>query len=120
MLACMKAIQASGNPFPLPKSWNAGISFFTAQGERYPAAWRKMMERNERVRPTQFESIIHNAAPGYAAIQLGLIGPQLTLTYGDPHMAAELQLLAGRSKFMLVCKSELEGPAECYALEVAA
>ena len=116
-LACRKAVEETCLPIPLPKELNPGIAFFTLKGEQWPYTWRAMAASKDRVRPTQFEGIIHNSAPGFAAIQLGLTGPQFALVGGDARAVAETQLKVGRSKFMLVCHADLES-AECYALEV--
>ncbi len=116
-LACRAAIQNAGRGLPLPKELNAGIAFFTSNGENFAAHWREQTCRGKPLRPTQFESAIHNAAAGYCAIQLGLIGPQIVLVGGNIGAAARLQLLFGRSRFMLVCEAHDSTPASCYVLE---
>lgn len=118
LLACVRALEKTNYCLPLDDSLNAGIAFYTRQGEKYPFVFREMTARHERVRPAQFESAIHNSAPGYVAIQLKLTGPQLVLVAGSVRAVAELQLLSGRSKLMFVCEAEWEGPASCYILGV--
>jgi hypothetical protein len=116
LLACSRAIILAGYHIPLDVTLDPGIAFFTLTGEKYPEAWAAL-PLGSKPKPTQFESIIHNSAPGYAAIQLGLTGPQIVLVNGNIEKVATLQLISGRSRFMLVCRSEAEGPASCYVLE---
>ncbi len=116
-LACRAAIQNAGRELPLPKQLNAGIAFFTSNGEDFAAHWREQTCQGKPLWPTQFESAIHNAAAGHCAIQLGLTGPQIVLVGGNIKRAAEWQLLSGRSRFMLICAADESVPATCYVLE---
>jgi len=119
-LACFTAIMKTVRfAPPLPKDLNAGIAFSTVRGENYPLMWRIADAGGRRMRPRQFDSSVHNSAPGASAIRLGLFGPQIVLVEGDARFAAELQIKCGRSRFMLVCSAEAGGPATCYVLEAS-
>ncbi|KKN32852.1 hypothetical protein LCGC14_0809700 [marine sediment metagenome] len=115
-LACNRALRSAGKSVPLPAHLNAGIAFSTVKGERFPHVWRDLVIAGKKLRPGHFLSAIHNAIPGYCAIQLGLIGPQIVLTSGSALQAAELQLLIGRAKLMLVCVPT-GGKALAYVME---
>jgi len=98
-------------------SERVGIALLTDYGERFPTLWRELDEQDKKLRPSHFEMAIHNSAAGYAAIALGLTGPQVVLVSGSIHFAAELQLLSGRADLMLVCEADEGIEAQCYVLE---
>lgn len=114
--ACRMALYCTSYRSPLSSRLNVGIALLTDYGERFPNLWLEIAERGQKLRPAHFESSIHNSAAGYAAIMLGLQGPQIVLVGGDIHLAAKLQLLSGRSRLMIVCIADV-GSAECYVLE---
>ena len=115
--ACHRALVASGIPAEKLAEMNPGIAFFSLRGdENWPAKWVRETTAGHRVRPSDFEGIVHNSAPGYSSIQLHLTGPQIALVGGDIRVAADLQILAGRSRFMIVCTAT-PNEAAAYALE---
>lgn len=103
--ACLGAMMNAKVLYPFIEDARAGIVLFTEWSEFYPQAFRRLMREGKRVRPTQFETIIHNSATGFVAIRFGLRGPQLTLVAGNIEDVATLQLERGRARYMLVCET---------------
>lgn len=110
MLACKRALEAEN--FKIPVIPIAGIVFVSRSGEKYPSEiWRKQAAI---VRPTQFGSAILNSAAGYAAIELGLRGPQIVVVHGDAAAIAVQQIQQKRSQIMLICVDSLDDPVKPY------
>lgn len=105
VLSIRKALMKAGwNSYPLPADLNAGITCLTPSGEGQTEAWAYKVQRGRlRAHPREFGGLIHNSAAGRAAIQFGLIGPQVVVISGDVLHIAKLQLFSNRTKLMVVC-----------------
>ena len=110
MKSCRRSISAVDSWAVDPWPAATGIAFLTVTSERYPEIWAATLN-GPRLRASQFGSTVHNSGSGAVAIALGLRGPQVTLVAGDILQAAKLQILAGRTRMMVVCACELMGPA---------
>lgn len=102
-LAVGRALYA-GSFGSLPRHIVGGIIGTTAYGDRYPEL---VLDRDYRLRPTEFGASVLNSGVGHCAIVFGLRGPQFTLTEELPvrtlvNMSAT-QIAAGRADLMVMC-----------------
>lgn len=116
VLACQRAVEMAQSHSQGLVFSNTGVAFLTQTGERFPSLWASGLRVGKRLTAHQFTQAIHNAAPGKAAIALGLKGPQIVLTAGDIELAARIQISSGRAVAMLVCRYEFHGLATCSVI----
>lgn len=103
ILSIRKALIRAKKEIPIPKDLNAGISIITPSGEGQCESWAKNASLGQlRPRPKKFGGLVHNAAAGRAAIEFGLIGPQIAIVSGDVLAQAKIQLIKNRTKLMVV------------------
>lgn len=106
--SCKRALLTADMSIPINSLSLVGIVFSTVSGENWPDRWMQLMREGKRVKAFDFESITHNAASGYAAIQLGLRGPHyafVNTAWANLLKVARIQLQTGRATSMVVCHS---------------
>ena len=97
-------LNAGWDAFPLPPDLNAGIACLSPSGDGQTERWAYQAHNGQlRANPKRFGGLVHNSAAGRAAIEFGLIGPQIVIVCGDLLQMAKLQLLCGRTALMIAC-----------------
>ncbi|KKM76092.1 hypothetical protein LCGC14_1383550, partial [marine sediment metagenome] len=89
----------------------------SSRGDRYPEIY---LERNGRLRPSDFSSSVLNSGIGHCSVVFGLRGPQVQVS-GSPTVTeltalAGEQLRAGRADLMVIVKNYADNSASASVL----